>query len=300
MRKSLPPGQSQLPQSLQHDFYAQANSLLYYLDFKKCIDEQTAVSTVIENTVESYHSSGQQTPMRPVDQARYQRNHSILETALTASILADQPTSVDALFLAFAWHDLQKAYLLANNIKLSTVLTSHNRPCHAIKIIQELRNTFVHSAENLEQNMTSVAALTAWINRQCAQIDTDQYAENQACNPDQQLKCLLRDAMTQYSQLVSAIVPIAAEPSPGQQDLNHSSSTAFAQQQKSRVVDGSSLCESSTVSKTTADELTARHHGNDNRIGHQHSESKLSIHAKIWTPGLISTAESSSKPSTSG
>ena len=231
--------------------------------------------------------------MRPVDQARYQRNHSILETALTASTLADQPTPVDALFLAFAWHDLQKSYLSEHDIKFSTVLANYGGPCHAIKIVKKLRNDFAHSAESLEQNMTSVAALTAWINQQCARIDTGTYAKYLANNPDQQLKCLLRDAMTQYSQLVSAVVPIAAEPSPGQQDLNHSSSTAFAQQQKSRVVDGSSLCESSTVSKTTADELTARHHGNDNRIGHQHSESKLSIHAKIWTPGLISTAESS-------
>ena len=39
LRNSLPAGQSQLPQSLQHDFYAQANSLLYHLDFKKCVDK---------------------------------------------------------------------------------------------------------------------------------------------------------------------------------------------------------------------------------------------------------------------
>jgi hypothetical protein len=225
------------------------------------------------------------------------------------------------------------------------VLANHHHPYHAIKIIQELRNTFVHSAESLEQNMTSVADLTAWINQQCAQIDTDQYAENLANNPDQQLKCLLGDALLQYSQLVSAVMPIAAEPSPVQQNLNHSSSTnlpssqcrssvtaepdspnakppqlkinhpdvtaipsvpittlrstsstAFAQQQKSRVVDGSDLYEARTVNKTT-DDLKARHNGEDNHIGRQ-----LSIHAKAWTPStprLFSTAASSSTPSTS-
>lgn len=226
LRSSQTAAPSQLLESLQHDFYAQANSLLYYLDFIECNDKKTTVSAVVQNTLGRYNSSRHQRQLSSHHQDRYQRNTAILETALTASTLDDQLTPVDALFLAFALHDLQKAYLLANNLKLSTLIANYAGPCRAIKIIKKLRNAFAHNEGSLNSEIISVDALAAWISQQCVQIDTGEYAENLANNqnPDQQLKGLLRDALLQYSQLVSAATAATAEPRAMRQDLTNSGS----------------------------------------------------------------------------